>query len=349
MRAMTSMTWLCLAVWAGSELASASEPLVRWSANTSWRIRLVSSDEVADEIAEIPPLPTAPPDDDAPIVAKPLTTGPAITLEGPNADLDGDADDEEDEPNPGALLFTYVPGGGDDFGWFGFELRDLPPARMPQASMLTAQPGWGITWLNGPQTNDLPPQLYHIGLTLGGQTEINDDLVLDLAISPMWFTDWENRRPEAFRLMGRGAWYLRIGDNTQAAAGFVYLNRDDIAVLPVAGLIIADEVRGQRYELVFPRPKLSWRLSGSETTSRWFTLGGELGGGSWAIKRPDRKPDVITYRDLRLVAGWEFHGIKGRRAAFEAGWLFGRALESRTGRNDYDPPDAAMLRMVLDY
>lgn len=322
------------------------------SAAEPFFVRLVASDEDTVGTAEIPPPPSSEDDEEflPPIVAKPIINGPAITLEGPDADITGDEDDEEKaEADPGAVIFTYIPGGGNDFGLFGVELRSVPPVNMPQASTMTAEPGWGITWLNGPEKNDLPPQLYHLTFTIGGQAKINDDLVLDLAVTPGWYSDWENRRPEAFRLLGRAAWYFRVGDNTQAAAGFVYLNRDDIPILPVVGLIVADEERGQRWELVFPRPKMSWRVSRTETSSRWLTLGGELGGGSWAIKRPDRKPDVLTYRDIRLVGGLEFQGEKGRRAAFEAGWLFGRAIESRTGRDDYNPPDAAMIRMVIDY
>jgi hypothetical protein len=332
---------MLLAVVAASLTLGAAEPPF---------LRLVQTDGESAGVAEIPPPPPAEVVDESPIVARPLINGPAITLEGPDADFTGDDSEEDDrKPDPGALVFTYIPGSGDDFGMFGFEFRGTPEPHMPEVSMLTAQPGWGITWLNGPLNNDLPPQLYHFAFTLGGQAKVNDDLVVDLAITPGWYTDFENRRPEAFRLLGRAAWYYRLDQQTQVAAGFVYLNRDDIAILPVAGLILDDEGAGHRYELVFPRPKMSWRLSETGTSSRWFTLGGELGGGSWAVKRPDRKPDVLTYRDFRFVGGLEIHGEDGRRAAFEAGWLFGRAIESRTGRDDYNPPDAAMIRMVLDY
>jgi len=342
---------LTVAAIATSHADAAEFPFVSLtSGRSALRIQLVQSADDADPPAELPP-PQSETVDESPIVAKPIITGPAITLEGPNADITGDETDEDadDKPDPGALIFTFIPGTGDDFGMFGFEFRGTPEPHMPETSMMTAQPGWGITWLNGPQNNDLPPQLYHFAFTLGGQAKVNDDLVLDLALTPGWYTDLENRRPEAFRLMGRAAWYYRLDDVTQLAVGMVYLNRDDIPALPVAGVIFDDVEAGHRFELVFPRPKMSWRLVETEESSRWFSIGGELGGGSWAIKRPDRKPDVLTYRDLRLVGGLEFHGIKGRRAAFEAGWLFGRAIESRTGRDDYDPPDAAMIRMVLDY
>jgi hypothetical protein len=330
---------LLAVVCATAPSASAETPFVLLRSQNAARIRLVTAAEndVAEvDDAEIPPAPATELEDE-PIVTRPIISGTAITLEGPRANV---GEKQDRSTAIGSLVFTYLPGDGDQFGLFGFEFRGPPQRHMPQASMLTAQPGWGITWLDGPEKNDLPPQLYHFAFTIGSQMEVNDELVLDLGVTPAWFTDLENRR---------AAWYYRLDSVTQIAAGFVYLNRDDIPALPVAGVILDSREAGRRLELVFPRPKLSWRLAQTETSSRWFSLGGELGGGSWAIKRPDRKPDVVTYRDIKLVGGIEFHGAHARRAAFEAGWVFGRAIESRTGRDDYDPPDTAMIRMWLDY
>jgi hypothetical protein len=315
--------------------------------------RLLFVDAAADELldgigtATTEPPPSLPPPPAA-------SVGKEVQIEGPGAleALESEADDEEDEENKsqhGALVFTYVPGTGDQLGMFGFDFRDVPNPELPTASTLSMNTGWGITWLTGPKSTDLPPQLFHVTIDIGGITKINDEVVMDLAITPAWYTDWVNRRPEAFRLGGRGAWYYRFDESVQLAAGFVYLNRDDIPALPIAGVVLGNNESGRRFELVFPRPKLAWRVAETETADHWFYVNGELGGGSWAIKRTDRTPDVVTYRDYRLMSGFEFRRKKGHRGAIEAGWLFGRAIESRTGRGDYDPQDGFITRIWLDY
>lgn len=290
-------------------------------------------------------------DPPAPLLPPPASVGAEVRIEGPGA-LEDDEDAEEDDAQKShgsGLVFTYVPGTGDQLGVFGFDFRSVPPTTLPQASTLTMNTGWGITWLNGPSSTDLPPQLFHVTIDIGGIAKINDEWAVDLAITPAWYTDWVNRRPESFRLGGRGAWYYRFDDSVQLAAGFVYLNRDDIPALPIAGVVLGNEESGRRYELVFPRPKMAWRITETETADHWFYVNGELGGGSWAIKRTDRTPDVLTYRDYRLMGGFEFRRKKGRRGAIEAGWLFSRAIESRTGRGDYDPQDAFITRIWVDY
>lgn len=314
-------------------------------------VRTLFVDAAADEL--LGDLGTATVEPPAPLPPPPASSGKEVRIEGPGA-LEAIAEETEDEDvakksQGAAMVFTYVPGSGDQLGMFGFDFRSVPPADLPQASTLTMNTGWGITWLNGPSSTDLPPQLFHVTIDIGGIAKINDEWAVDLAITPAWYTDWVNRRPEAFRLGGRGAWYYRFDESVQLAAGFVYLNRDDIPALPVAGVVLGNDESGRRHELIFPRPKLAWRIAETDTADHWFYVNGELGGGSWAIKRLDRTPDVVTYRDYRLMSGFEFRRKKGSRGAIEAGWLFNRAVESRTGRGDFDPTDAFITRFWLDY
>lgn len=276
----------------------------------------------------------------------PQRIGPAIPLDGYDF---GEPLVEVWQSMRTAEIVTYLPAQGDELGWFRFELRGLPRADLPQAATLSSQTGWGITWLNGPQTMDLPPQLYHFTLDVGGLSELGESWIWDVAVTPGWFTDGENRRPEAFRLMGRAAAYYRLDETRQLGLGMVYLNRDDIPALPVAGLIWQSEEAGFRHELIFPRPRLSWRWKETLSASRWGYVGAELGGGSWAIKRADRTPDVVTLRDYRLLGGVEFHRHGGLWAAIEAGLVFGRSVESRTGQGDYAPPATGLLRLWFQY
>lgn len=248
-----------------------------------------------------------------------------------------------------SLQFTWLAGSGDDFGFFSGVFQELPKSGHSAVATAMVQPGWGIHWINGADSLKLEPRLYQFTIPLDCTTEIDDVWTVDMGITPGWFTDGVNKRPEMFRLLGHYVVTARMTSEHLLTLGFVYLDRDDIAALPVAGLIIDQPHRGRRFELVFPRPHLAWRIAEYGEAACWFTLTGELGGGSYAIKRYDRTNDVMTYRDLRLIGGLEF--LKGKRllGSVEAGWVFDRSLEFRTENGNQKPGDTALVRMTLAY
>ncbi len=342
-----ALAWI---FWCGAGVISAAEPIRRlhWLTQTQPLVVLVdaAADELlADQGEPVEPLPPPP---------APVDTGKSVLLEGNGSRQDEQAskDDDKNHAPTNAFVMSYLPGSGDGLGLFGFDFRSSHGPRYPEVATLAMTTGWGITWLTGPQSTDLPPQLYHVVIDIGGianKSEPEDEWIVDLAITPGWFTDWENRRPESFRLAGRASAYYRLDEETALGGGFVYLRRDDIPALPIVGVILGNERVGYRHELVFPRPRMSWRVRERSDSSRWLYVLGELGGGSWAIKRTDRTPDVVTLRDLHVMAGIEFRQKDGGRAMWEAGWVFDRSVTSRTGRGDYNPSDAFQIRCWFEY
>lgn len=248
-----------------------------------------------------------------------------------------------------SLQLTWLAGSGDDFGFFSGVFQGLPKEERSSAAAMMARPGWGIHWINGADSLKLEPRLFQFTIPIHCSTEIDDVWTVDMGVTPGWFTDGVNKRPEMFRLLGHYVVTARMTSEHLLTLGFVYLDRDDIAALPVAGLIIDQPHLGRRFELVFPRPHLAWRIAEYGEAACWFTLTGELGGGSYAIKRYDRTNDVMTYRDLRLIGGLEF--LKGKRllGSVEAGWVFDRSLEFRTENGNQKPGDTVLVRMTLAY
>ena len=61
-------------------------------------------------------------------------------------------------------------------------------------------------------------------------------------------------------------------------------NRYDVNILPAGGLLWtpADD---KRFELIFPRPRLAWRVAESDRSSQWVYLAGEFGGNQCAVRR----------------------------------------------------------------
>jgi hypothetical protein len=71
-----------------------------------------------------------------------------------------------------------------------------------------------------------------------------------------------------------------------------------------------------------------------------------LGGGSWDIEFPDNANDVMTYRDLQMLIGFERRDSDNAWSAIEFGYVFDRSLAFRTQAGETRFDDAFMLRFV---
>lgn len=71
---------------------------------------------------------------------------------------------------------------------------------------------------------------------------------------------------------------------------------------------------------------------------------GQLGGGTWDVD--DGIDLVATYRDYRLVVGFDSADNDGSTSSIEFGYIFGRQLEVRSQPGDANFNDAFMIRWV---
>lgn len=287
---------------------------------------------------------------------------------------DGDSDDEDKLEAPSSRdSFGWIAGTHNNLGMLELDLESIQRVRYDAFSddksfKFHLNTPFGARWLSGPDSPDLPPYLFNILISVGATAQVSDRLAFDAVISPGWYSDFSNKGIEAFRLPWHFVSFHKVSDDWQWVLGITDLSRQDIRLLPVAGVIYAPPSGDVRLDLVFPKPKVAWRVcqrkkqelsswksgesSGSISINEhegWLYLAGELGGGSWAISREDRSYDVVTYRDYRLVAGWENRQPKGRASRIEVGWIFGRAVEYQSNNGNYNPPDSLMIRMSTDY
>jgi hypothetical protein len=246
------------------------------------------------------------------------------------------------------FLMTWNSGSGDDLGIMSLDLREV--LVFPRLPGLMLIPGFATHLLSGPDSVDLPGALYDNWIEVRWLKKFDDRWTADLAITPSLFTDYENLGSDAVRMQARAIALWSWRTDLQFAFGFLYLDREDIAALPMAGLIWTPN-DDYKAELLFPRPRLMYRLSGDETFSRWVYVGGEFGGGSWAIERtgggpPPNNPkdDIVTYSVLRFLVGYEAKKAKGFSPRVEAGFNFNRSVEFKSGKGDFDPDNTAMLR-----
>ena len=97
---------------------------------------------------------------------------------------------------------------------------------------------------------------------------------------------------------------LALFISKQFVAGVLYLNRDNIRLLPAGGAIWTPN-DDWRFELLFPKPKFGMRVNVGPGFEDWIFTTAESGGNTWAIVRDSGAQDRVTYLDYRLLVGYE--------------------------------------------
>lgn len=225
---------------------------------------------------------------------------------------------------------------------FPFFRRDTP---------LLVTPRFAVHLFDQAARHDLPSRVYDASLELRHLRKFGDGpWAMDAAVTVGYYSDFEIDSGEAVRVTGRG---LAVYESSPAAkwiVGVAYVNRAGASVLPVAGLLYepADDVR---WELIFPRPRVAWRMPGSsEADGRWVYLGGEFGGGVWAIaRRSTGLLDVVSYSDLRVVAGYERKLLGGISRRYEIGYVFDREIDYESATPDVSLDDSLFVRAGFSF
>lgn len=199
-----------------------------------------------------------------------------------------------------------------------------------------------------PVESNLPPVVYDLYADFGYRLPITPTWVIDLAISPGLATDFRITPPDGFRMKGHAIAMLDMLPGLRGVLGISYQNRENVKVLPVAGLAI-DLGDRTHIEAIFPQPRLIHMLGEWRGTTWDVTVGGEFGGGSWAFKNWDNERETIDYRDLRVLVGLNWNNRKGQ-GTLQAGYVFQRELNyGIQTQYDFDPGNAWMVRVGWDF
>lgn len=203
--------------------------------------------------------------------------------------------------------------------------------------------------IDAPVGIDIPDSLYNAGVNFTWLKTLSSQWKLTAMLTPSVRSDF-NTSEEAFRLFGLGMLtYSYIPDTLDASFGVVFLDRDDIPLLPVLGFTWRPNPF-VRIDANFPRPRIAYQTAkcGGESES-WVYTGVALGGNTWAVERADGSNDVLTLRDYQWVFGWEHIRSGGRGMFVEAGSSFGRSLEFESNTPGADFDSAAFIRGGLNF
>jgi hypothetical protein len=236
-------------------------------------------------------------------------------------------------------FLDWIPGGGDQFGMFSIVWDHYQKAGVNNG--LGA--GLGIHFLSGPDQTDMPARVYDFSLAYQFRRQLGP-FAFDVAAAVLAASDFKGSARKGILFPSHAVGFLRVSPTVDVVLGVDYLDRGDIKLLPVAGMIWTASP-DMRFELVFPRPRAVFQVADGYRVY----LSGELGGGSWAVERVAEFNDLATYRDLRISIGLESDDKDGLRSSFEIGYLFDRRMLYSSGIGNMNLDDAVVFRLVTTF
>lgn len=210
-------------------------------------------------------------------------------------------------------------------------------------NVLLITPAFRQEFVDAPVGVDIPDSLYVTGVSLMWMKTLSERWKSTAIVAPSVRSDFQTSE-DAFRIFGLGILTYRYTPDLDLSFGAVYLDRDDIPLLPVLGLTWTPTPEW-KFDINFPRPRISRRIDkcGAHSES-WVYTGVGLGGNTWAVERADGSDDVLTLRDYQWIFGWEHLRSEGRGMFVEGGASFGRTLEYENTDEEVDFDDALFIR-----
>ena len=250
---------------------------------------------------------------------------------------------------------TWLPrtAGSGGFGQYDLATKLVVALPCPTTdSPLVITPGFTAHYLDGPADVDLPPRLYDCYSQFRWLSQVTPQLGLDFAVTPGWYSDFEQNSGKAFRMPAHAAAAWTLNPTVKLVLGAAYLARFDVNYIPVGGIIWTPN-DDTKCELLFPEPKIARRIScersAGRETNTWLYMAGEFAGDAWAIEMQNGGVGQVVLRDCRLIFGIERKTIQGFGAKFEVGYVFARRIVYAGDTPEFDPSDTILLRGGVQY
>jgi hypothetical protein len=277
-----------------------------------------------------------------------LTPGPAETLPIGPLPAPNDEDYDPDRPRDARNGFfqavgvqaTWLAGGRgpSELGMTDVELDSVFALPLPKKTWpLVLTPTFDAYLLDVPRSIDLPARLYDAYLEFSWLPRLSPEWRLDLTVDPGVYSDFEEQTSKGIRVPGQAAAIYTWSPTTKIVFGAAYLDRrSGTDVIPVGGIIWKprDDLH---FEMVFPKPKIAWRVDPDgnvdDDIQHWLYLAGEFGSEAWEIRRDSGLDEQVGYTDYRLLLGFERPEIGGPKLRVEMGYVFGRQLRYLTSPN----------------
>lgn len=210
----------------------------------------------------------------------------------------------------------------------------LLPSRGPNRPPPLVTVGFEYTNLFQASQSNLPEDLYEYSIGLTRIQPINQRWKVLTILGAGMATDGWNQTSDAWQFRGGVLGLYQPNDNWKWTVGAFATGREDLPVIPAVGLVVTPRP-DLEIDLTFPRPAIRHIIRQSGNWQDLVWAGAGIAGTTWAYERPRYGDDRLTYRDIRVVAGWERRQVprNGMPAAagnflrLEIGYAMARELE----------------------
>jgi len=216
---------------------------------------------------------------------------------------------------------------------------------------LHISPGFILHLWDGPTgAADLPSNAYSAFATFDYTTNPQLRAGAEANVTVGVFSDFNTVTTDSVRAFGTGLGFFRVTPTVTLKGGVTYLDRLDLKLLPAFGLFWRPN-EDVYFEIFFPKPKLSQRITTWGNTDVWLYVGGEYGGSSWTVERTAGNSERADLNDIRVYGGFEFVSrVSAWRGYIEAGGVFERELFYENSVQDNRDLDSTfMLRAGVAY
>jgi hypothetical protein len=256
------------------------------------------------------------------------------------------------------IQYAWVPDGSSvgsvNMSEFDVSVVFAFPNFMESEQPIYVAPSFGLTMFEGPQSPELPGQVYSAYLDVQWTSDPTQRFYADLGVTVGIHSAFDTMTTDSLRLTGHALANISLEENTTLTFGVMYFDRVNIKMLPAFGVFWNPHPE-IRIDLFFPRPRISQYYTSINNYDVWWYVGGEYGGGSWTMKPNGLASSQVDINDLRLVTGLEFGLAEqlrlGRHIGFiEAGIVFDReVIYKNTPGDNFSPGTTVMLRAGLGY
>ena len=244
--------------------------------------------------------------------------------------------------------------GDENLGWtdIGFDLVTALPF-FTRENPIIITPTYDVHFLDRPVGLDLPATLHDIAIDFHVFRVFGNHWIADLAVQPGLYGDSDSLgASEALRFTGRALGVYAPNLELKYALGITYLDGGWAKIVPVAGIMYKpnDDIE---YQLVFPTPRISWRLPWTNIPGkdeRWAFVSLEFANQAWAFQNDNSDTDVLAYRDYRAIVGFERKIVGGLTRRFELGYVFNRDIKiASVSGNDIGMGSTMLARVGIAY
>ncbi len=216
--------------------------------------------------------------------------------------------------------------------------------------------GFAYTNLFAADQFDMPNDLFEYSVGLTWIRPINNRWTILAMLGAGMATDNQNQSSDAWQFRGGVLGVYQRCEAWKWTFGVVATGRDDLPVIPAIGLICQPK-RELQFDLTFPRPRVSYLISENGSRQHWAYLGAAINGTTWAYETSGMIDDRLTYRDWRVVAGWETRPASsspiarafGKTVRAEIGYAFAREFEFQNDTREEALEDAFLMGITTRF